>query len=186
VSSGPVSREFLKRGIEDFREACRWVQALPYGCNSSHEDSLIVFEEMSGVCYTKHGVIARLAREMELDVRKAFGFYRLNDEIVTGVNRVLERFGLEYIPQMHCFLIFGDCKIDLTEGNCTGKNKLIESYDFIVAVEPDMKDSEKMELYRKHLRLYFEFEEKLKSIGEDRLLEILQDCNGIMQNACAI
>lgn len=82
----PVSNHCLQRGIMTLHEACHWVKALPYGANSSSEDSLILFEEGYGNCTTKHGAIARLASAYSLPISKHLGFYRLNDDIVTGVS----------------------------------------------------------------------------------------------------
>ncbi|MBD2066073.1 hypothetical protein H6F93_00735 [Leptolyngbya sp. FACHB-671] len=39
---------------------------------------------------------------------KNLGFYRLNDEIVTGASSLLEPHGLNFIPQIHCFLEYGE------------------------------------------------------------------------------
>ena len=135
---GPMSRRYLEQGLTTFHAACQWTKDLPYGRNTHSEDSLILFEEGHGTCTTKHGAVARLAQEHDLPVQKNLGFYRLNDEIVPGVNAVLAPYGLDFIPQIHCFLVYQNYRVDLTEGNCNGKNKTIEDYDFVVPVEPDI------------------------------------------------
>lgn len=83
---GLVSEKYLQQGLTTFHEACHWTKELPYGTNSNHEDSLILFEEGRGTCTTKHGASARLAQEHNLPIHKHLGFYRLNDKIMTGVN----------------------------------------------------------------------------------------------------
>jgi hypothetical protein len=144
---GTVSQIFLAQGIATFCQACEWVKALPYGSNSNSENSLILFEENRGTCTTKHGAIARLAQELDLPVYKNLGFYRLNDAIVTGVDAILQPHDLPFIPQIHCFLEYESFRVDLTAGNCNGKNQSIEDYDFIVRVQPDLTDSEEEQYY---------------------------------------
>ena len=95
-----ISERFIQQGLTTFQEACRWVKALPYGANSASEDSLILFEEGYGNCTTKHGAIARLAAAHGLPVTKHLGFYRLNDDIVTGVSAILHTHGLDFWNQV--------------------------------------------------------------------------------------
>ena len=89
------------------RLACQWVKDLPYGSNSSLDTALILFEEGRGTCFTKHGVIARLADELGLEVHKNLGFYRLTEDIITGASAILQPSGLEFVPSIHCFLEHG-------------------------------------------------------------------------------
>src|SRR5262245_18822952 len=131
-----VRDAFLQRGAATFHAACQLVKDLPYGSNSNWEQPLALLEDNRGTCFTKHGVIARLARELGLSVHKNLGFYRLCDEIVTGVSQFIEPHSVSFVPQIHCFLEFGPYHVDLTEGNAHGKNKTIDTYDFIVRVEP--------------------------------------------------
>lgn len=184
--NGIVSQAFLTRQITSFTEACRWVKALPYGSNSSTEDSLILFSEGRGTCTTKHGVIARLAQEQNLPVCKNLGFYRLNDEIVTGVNALLNVYGLSFIPQIHCFLVYETNRVDLTEGNCNGKNKTIEDYDFVVPVQPDLTYAQEKSLYLEYLQRYFLIAPKLKTIDQATILELLNACNGQVKYQCSV
>ncbi|MEL6385520.1 MAG: hypothetical protein AAFQ89_24285 [Cyanobacteria bacterium J06626_18] len=185
-AKGPVSEQFLRRGITSFRAACDWVKAMPYGANTNSEDSLILFQEEQGTCTTKHGAIARLAQEHNLPVHKALGFYRLNDEIVTGVNALLEPSGLSFIPQIHCFLIYQDYRVDLTEGNCNGKNKTIEDYDFVVQVQPDLTYAQKEAYYLDHLRRYYTIAPRLAEFGEAHVLELLSACDRQVKYQCSL
>lgn len=181
-----ISKQFLQRGLTTFHDACRWVKALPYGANSSSEDSLILLEEGYGNCTTKHGAIARLAAAHDLPISKHLGFYRLNDDIVTGVSAILQPHGLGFIPQSHCFLSYGDYRVDLTEGNCNGKNKTIEEYDFIARVKPDLTEQEHEAIYREHLHRYYDIEPQLAALGEDTVFELLISCDRQLKYQCSI
>ena len=182
----PVSEQCLQRGLTTFHEACHWVKALPYGANSSSEDSLILFEEGYGNCTTKHGAIARLAAAHTLPISKYLGFYRLNDNIVTGVNALLAPHGLDFIPQSHCFLVYKDYRVDLTEGNCNGKNKTIEDYDFVIQVAPDLTEAQHEAIYLDHLRRYYSIEPQLATLGETKVFELLIRCEQQLKYQCSI
>ena len=185
-SRGEVSDIFLKMGIDTFQAACRYVKAMPYGANSDSAQSLLLFEEGQGTCSTKHGVIARLAKEQNLPIHKNLGFYRLNDMIVTGVSDILRSYGLCFIPQIHCFLEFENYRVDLTEGNCNDKNQTIDEYDFVVRVQPDPSFEEKESCYLEHLRRYFEFSPELETVGENKVLEILEACDRQLKYQCSL
>ncbi|MEO1591057.1 MAG: hypothetical protein AAFU71_07165 [Cyanobacteria bacterium J06632_22] len=185
-SQGVISQQYLQRGLKTFHEACEWTLVLPYGSNSSNEDSLILFEEGHGTCTTKHGAIARLAQEQDLPVYKNLGFYRLNDDIVTGVNTLLAPHGLDFVPQIHCFLVYEGSRVDLTEGNCNGKNKTIEDYDFVVQVEPDLTHEQHQACYRDYLRQYQNFSPALAALSEETVMELLEACDRQLKYQCSI
>lgn len=183
---GPIAEKFLQQGLKTFHEACRWTRNLPYAANSNSEDSLILFEEGYGSCTTKHGAIARLAKEHGLPVHKNLGFYRLNDEIVTGVNALLQPYGLDFIPQIHCFLVYEDCRVDLTEGNCNGKNKTIEDYDFVIQVAPDLSHAQHQVYYLEFLRRYEAFSSQLATLNDTTVMDLLAACDRQLKYQCSI
>lgn len=183
---GTITEKFVQQGLKTFHEACYWTQNLPYGANSSSEDALILFEEGYGNCTTKHGAIARLAHAHGLPVNKNLGFYRLNDAVVTGVNAIIEPYGLAFIPQIHCFLSYGEYWVDLTEGNCNGKNKTIEEYDFVVQVEPDLTPDDHRTYYREYLQYYHLLLPKLAELGDDKVFELLAACDRQVNYQCSI
>ena len=70
TDAGPVSKTFLDLGISNLQEACSYVHALPYGYNSNSDDLMILLRERMGTCTTKHAVIATVAQELALPIRK--------------------------------------------------------------------------------------------------------------------
>jgi hypothetical protein len=185
-SSGAISQQFYHRNLTTFHQACHWVKNLPYGSNSSNDDSLIIFQEGKATCTNKHGIISRLAEELNLEIYKNLGFYRLNDATVTGVNAIVEPYGLSFIPQIHCFLEYQNYRVDLTEGNCNGKNKTIEDYDFVVRVKPDLTHQEHETYYLENLEKYFLIEPKLKELGAIKILELLAECEQQPKYQCSV
>jgi hypothetical protein len=127
-----------------------------------------------------------VAQENDIPINKCIGFYKLNDQIITSVDKIISRYDLDYIPQIHCFLKFSGKYLDLTEGNCNGKNKIIDEYDFIIDTEPDLSDQRKEEYYIQYLKKYMEFEEKLNALGIKKILNILREVNEMTQNKCSI
>jgi hypothetical protein len=146
-----VSAEFHRMGIKTFQDACRYVHELPYGYNSNRDDLMILFKEKMGTCTTKHAVIATLAQELKLPVRKNVGIYAMTEDLVTGTDAILAEFGLPYIPMLHCFLSYEKFRVDLSEGNRNGKNRSIEVFLHVEQVVPNITAKDEYLLYRKAL-----------------------------------
>ena len=146
---GIVAETFLALGIGSFQEACRFVHALPYGYNSDRDEPMILFKEKMGTCTTKHAVIATLAAELNLPIIKSIGIYPMTDEIVTGTGRILATYNLPYVPMLHCFLVSGDNRIDLTEGNRNGKKHPLNHFLFTQPVDPNISAKSEYRLYRR-------------------------------------
>jgi hypothetical protein len=173
---GSVSQLLTDLKIGTFQEAARYVRQLPYGPNSTAGDSTVLLREGFGDCTTKHGLMARLAGELSLPVHRCEGFYELTDAVVTGVDALLREYGLPYLPRAHCFLACPGGYVDLTEGNCTGKNGLIQSYSEILPVKADQTDEEVDRMYRSHYEGLCSRDERFAKIGVEGLLVILKRC----------
>jgi len=150
-AKGPISERFLSLGVESFLNACRYVHELPYGYNCNRDDLMILFKEKFGSCTTKHAVIATLASEISLPVTKAVGIYAMTEDIVAGADRILVKYKFPYVPLLHCFLVHGDHRVDLTEGNANGKKRSIEAFLFTRQVIPNIPARDEYLLYRKAL-----------------------------------
>lgn len=150
--NGPVSQMFIDLNIASFHGACRHVHELPYGYNSNRDDLMVLFKENMGTCTTKHAVIGTLAQEMALPVYKHVGIYAMTEEIVSGTRDLLARFRLPYIPMLHCFLVFENFRVDLTEGNANGKNRSIEEFLFVQQVPSAITAKDEYLLYRNALK----------------------------------
>jgi hypothetical protein len=151
TAGAEISDRFLALGIDSFHSACRYVHELPYGYNSDRDELMILFKENMGTCTTKHAVIATLAAELSLPVAKHVGIYAMTEQIATGTNEILEAFGLPYVPMLHCFLVSGDRRVDLTEGNRNGKNCAIDEFLITAPVDPNISAKNEYLLYREAL-----------------------------------
>jgi hypothetical protein len=149
---GIISAKFLSLGIRSFIDACRYVHELPYGYNSDRDDLMILFKENRGTCTSKHAVIATLAKELELPIVKNVGIYAMTEEIVTGTDEILAKYNIPYVPMIHCFLVEGEHRVDLSEGNNNGKNRPIEDFLYTQQVQPNISSKDEYLLYRRALK----------------------------------
>lgn len=179
--SGPITSAFAALGLTGFRQACRWVQELPYGYNADRDDPLALFRERQGTCTTKHGTIAALAAELRLPVEKRLGIYALSEEIVTGAGAILARHGLPWLPLTHCFLTSGAHRVDLTEGNRNGKNRPLEEFLLVRAVPPFFSEKEEYLWYRGALPGVVLARPEWKGIGLERVLHARQEALALLR-----
>lgn len=152
IGEDAMAKTFLDLGIGTFHEACRWVHQLPYGYNSDRDDLMILFKEKMGSCTTKHAVIATLACELDLPIHKNVGIYAMTEALVTGTQEILDRFGLPYVPMIHCFLNYQDQWVDLSEGNRNGKSGPIDHFLFTAEVAATITAKDEYRLYRQALK----------------------------------
>ena len=175
VNAGIISNHFLCSGINTFLDACGYVQKLPYGYNSDRDDIMILFKEKMGSCTTKHAVIATLAAELDLPIHKVIGIYPMTDAIVTGTKKILSKYDLPYVPMIHCFLEYGDFRVDLTEGNHNGKNKSIETFFYTQMVPPNVSAKQEYLLFRKALKDHVLTRDELQGVDINRSLHAREE-----------
>lgn len=153
IEHGPLSKKFLELGINNFREACKYVQKIEYGYNSDYENRMILFIENKGTCTTKHAVIAGLAAEIGIPIFKNVGVYKMTEKIVKNANLILQKYNLPYVPLVHCFLVYEKegkkYQFDLTEGNNNGKQSTIQEFIHSEQVDPFISRKDEYKLYKK-------------------------------------
>ena len=173
--AGIIASEFFRLDITDFLNACRYVHQLPYGYNSDRDDLLILFKEGKGSCTTKHAVIATLAQELDLPIVKNIGIYGMTEDIVSGTQEILKTYHLPYVPMLHCYLAYGDYRVDLTEGNHNGKNRPIDEFLHTEKVIPNISGKDEYLLYRNALKNRILLRAELKGIDIKRILQAREE-----------
>lgn len=176
ANAGPVSTEFQRLRVPDFQAACAWLQALPYGKNSRSDDLMVLFKDGCGTCTTKHGVAAALAEELGLPVRKHIVFYKLDPSVRRGIDPILEKRNVAFVPTTHCILGEGIHFVDLTHGNLTGKLKDLTEFELYVAVRPDFTAAELAELYEWGLAWYRRNFPALGQLSADQIRALRREC----------
>jgi hypothetical protein len=175
TKAGIISVEFQRRGIRSFLGACRYVHELPYGYNSDRDDLMILFKEKMGTCTTKHAVIATLAAELGLPITRGVGIYPMTEAIVTGANKILAEYSLPYVPMIHCFLEYGNYRVDLTEGNRNGKNRPVDDFLYTDRVEATISAKDEYMIYRKALSEAILKRPELKGADIKRILHAREE-----------
>ena len=168
---GELSKKFLDLGIKTFKGACDYVHKIDYGYNTNYEDKMIFFKEKKGTCTTKHAVIAGLAQELEIPLYKHVCVYKFTEEVTTGVNEILKKFKIPYIPMTHCFLVYENYRFDLTEGNHNGKKKPIDDCIHAERVDPFISRKEEYLLFKKVLKEKILPSKEMEGISEKTLLK---------------
>jgi len=168
---GELSIKFLDLGIKTFKDACDYVHNIDYGYNTNYEDKMIFFKENKGTCTTKHAVIAGLAQELEIPLYKHVCVYKFTEEITTGVNEILKKFEIPYIPMTHCFLVYENYRFDLTEGNHNGKKKPIDDCIHTERVDPFISRKDEYLLFKKVLKEKIITSKEMEGIPEKILLK---------------
>lgn len=175
VPKGKISKSFLDLGISSFKEACLYVHNAKYGYNSTYDDPLIFFKENKGSCTSKHGVIAALAKELDIPLYKKVAIYKLTEEITYGAEKVMNKYEIPYIPMQHCFLVYKDYRFDLTEGNNNGKKTSIEEFIHTEKVEPFMSKKQEYLILKKVLKEKVLPSDEMKGIEERNLLKAREE-----------
>jgi hypothetical protein len=149
-AAGPFTLLFQAAGIHDFAGAARHVLTLPYGRIAARQKLQLVLKEGRGSCTTKHALLAELACEQGIDVQLTLGIYEMSERNTPGVGRVLSAYGLDNIPEAHCYLRHESGRIDVT-----GVPAGAEPIDHFLHEEPitvDQIGAYKQDLHQRFLR----------------------------------
>jgi len=168
---GELSIKFLDLGIKTFRRACDYVHTIDYGYNTNYDDKMIFFKEKKGTCTTKHAVIAGLAEELEIPLYKHVCIYKFTEDITTGVDEILKKFEIPYIPMVHCFLVYESYRFDLTDGNHNGKKKPIDDCIHSERVDPFISRKDEYLLFKKVLKEKILPSKEMEGIPEKTILK---------------
>ena len=139
---------FAASGIRNFRAAARYVMLLPYGRNSDRSNYRLVLEEGRGTCSTKHALLAALAQEHDRPVKLRLGIYEMDGINTPGVGPVLRRYGMDFIPEAHCYLVYRGARVDLT---VAGERKTLPFLDE-EEIEPGGIGAYKVQRHREFVR----------------------------------
>lgn len=116
LTSTDSSTALLKsKGIDSWLELLTYIQELPYGRNTNRSDLGLVLVERKGTCSSKHAFLKMIAERNSIpNVRLILGLYRMNAENTPGLGNTLDEYGLDFIPEAHCYLKIADSRMDLT------------------------------------------------------------------------
>jgi hypothetical protein len=146
-----LSTGFVALGRQDYHAAARHVRRLQYGRNTRRSDYGLVLEEGRGTCSTKHALLAALAEEHGRRVELWLGVYEMNADNTPGVGPVLSRYGLDLVPEAHCYLAYRGVRVDLTRVVATDP---IENFLYEETIEPSGIGAYKLDVHRRFVRAW--------------------------------
>ncbi len=114
----PLAQKLIAQGLLDFHQAIYFVQHLPYGRNSERANPSLVISEKKGTCSTKHACLQQIVLDQrQSDIKLVIGIYRMNLQNTPGIGSSLEKAGLSYVPEAHCYLKHQGIAYDFTNPN---------------------------------------------------------------------
>lgn len=180
VSGEKLTGEFLRRGLTNFHAALNHVWRLPYGRNSNRADFSLVLKENRGTCSTKHALLAALSAEQERCVFLTLGIYEINTRNTPGVGEALDEFGLESIPEAHCYLTYRDERIDITRFSDEQAAEPIEDFLYEEKIRPDQIGGYKLALHRAFFQNWMREKNLDRQFGFEELWSVREKCIAAM------
>jgi hypothetical protein len=171
---GPVAAAFIALDIEDYRSAARYLRGLTYGRNSNRTDPLSVLREQRGTCSTKHALLARLAAEQQLPIRLMLGIYEMSERNTPGVGRVLEKYGLAFVLEAHCYLMYRNDRIDITRA--ADGAEPIAKFLHEEVISPEQIADYKVGVHQRFLRNWIETVPSAHTMSLDAAWKIREEC----------
>ena len=99
----------------------------------------------------------------------------MTEEIVSSTNAILDKFNLPYVPMVHCFLVFQDYRVDLTEGNDNGKDRPVDRFLHTETVIPNISAKDEYLRYRNALKERILLRGELKGVDIKRILQAREE-----------
>jgi len=175
AGGGPVTAAFRRAGIADFHGAARHLLALPYGRISNRARLGLVLEEGRGTCSSKHALLAELAGEVGLDVRLILGIFEMSARTHPELTAILDRHGLEYVPEAHCYVRHGDNRIDITRRPAT-PGAPIERFLHEETITPAQTASYKVEVHRRFLSGWIARTARVRTRSLEDIWRVREEC----------
>lgn len=175
LPKGKISNFLLVLGINDFHQATEYVGHLPYGRNTNGTDYQSVLIERKGTCSTKHALLSSLCIEQGIEEIKLFtGIYEMNERNTSGVGSVLIKYGLNSIPEAHCYLKYNNYRFDFTRLDAQGEP--IEEFLAEEQIDPSKIGNFKTDFHRAYLHTWLDNQELAEKFTLDRLWKVREEC----------
>lgn len=149
--TGRISLEFIKKDILTFSQASFFVRSLPYRRNENKADLITIFSDSCGTCSTKHALLKQLADENNFKgLQLIIGLFKMNGNNTPEISRTFKQYGLDFIPEAHCYLKFKNQIFDYTKVHS-------KSSDFIddlieeIEISPEQITDYKIAYHKKYL-----------------------------------
>lgn len=174
----PVTRLFAEYGITDFLSACAYVQALPYGRNSSR-DATLILTEGKGACSGKHALLASLAEEHnETEIELIAGIFLMSGETHAVLADFFADKPYSVIPECHCYLRYNGERFDYTApGN--GMARIASKIVREQRIEPHQVVEWKPKIHQEYIRSWLRRNQQITLTFEEMWAD-REKCIGLM------
>ena len=172
LNKGRISSYLLKQGFTSFLSLTNYVNSLPYGRVALKKDTLSVIAEKKGTCSSKHLLLASLAMECEQkDIWLMVGIYKMSGRNTPGIDHIIQKSGLPYIPEAHCYLKKKEKRYDFT-GLEEGVDSPFESLILEQTIIPDELYQVKELLHKKEIKNFA----KYFHVNPRKVWDIREEC----------
>lgn len=158
ISNQTFTKKLKDYGIYDYQSLFFYVKNLQYGRNANREDLFLVISESKGTCSSKHAFLKVVANENNFsEIKLILGMYRMNEKNTSKIFPTLSENNLEYIPEAHCYLKFGNERIDATSNSSDFKkieNDILEE----IEINPNQVSEFKVNYHKKYLKNWLDKE----------------------------
>ncbi len=155
----PYSKLCIDEGFNDFESISDYFKSLPYGRNSDRSNFKLVLTERKGTCASKHAFLKELAIEnYQASVKLFIGVYKMNDKNTSGVEPILSKYKLDYLPQAHTYLKINGELSDITR-SVESELNFMDDLIFEEEITPNQVLDYKRELHQKYLKEWIKKEE---------------------------
>lgn len=118
TSSNLLTQKILKLGITNSFDLISFIQKMPYGRNTERGNLELMLSENRGTCSSKHAFIKAVAMENDVaDLKLIIGMYKMTEANTPKIGDEISKNYLEYLPEAHCYLKYGDETLDITADN---------------------------------------------------------------------
>jgi hypothetical protein len=149
--TGIISTKCINKGLHAFSDAAKFIKVLPYGRNANKLNLATVFTDNRGTCSTKHALLKLLAKENGFNgLQLIMGLFKMNGQNTPKIAERISGNGLNYIPEAHCYLKYGNEIMDFTKWNASPGdfvNDLIEE----IEITPEQITDFKVDYHKNYL-----------------------------------
>lgn len=175
INNGKISKDLLNLGIKDFYQAIKFIGNLHYGRNSQRSLYQLVLTEKRGTCSTKHALLSRLCIEQQVEEIKLYtGIYEMTEYNTPGVGAILKKYGLEFLPEAHCYLKYNKKRYDFTRLDVKGEP--INTFLVEEKITPTQIGNYKINFHRSYIPVWLRDKGLCHKFNTDNLWEIREDC----------
>lgn len=113
--AGPLSQALAILRFSNASQLTLYLQNLPYTRISDPNDLSLVLSERRGTCSSKHAFLQSVALEQQWeDMSLVLCLFKMNAINTPGIGNGIAEAGLDYIPEAHCYVKYGEQCIDVT------------------------------------------------------------------------